>query len=194
MRTEEWGLVTKIVDRCQDLVMRAGSARRWRHSCSTAISQVGVFYGRLVSSGAANGTQHHWMTDQCRAPLPCRGHDACLLRTSVPPGQGPITVRLPLLQSPHRRLANPATGAAHAQEEREETNACDEPSNALIQLLTPYHWFPLRASACLSEYPGIRLLTRTLWASCPLLLMRLSHDRRNIGPHRYLFMVCLIVP
>jgi hypothetical protein len=125
--------------------------------------------GRLVSSGAATGTQHPWRTEQCRALAPCGRHDAWLLTNSVPPGQGPITVRLPLLQSLHWRLANPATDAAHA-EEREETNACDEPSNALIQLLTPCHWFPWLVSACLSEYSGILLLTRTLWASCPLLL------------------------
>jgi hypothetical protein len=82
-----------------------------------------------------------------------RVHDACLFRTSLP-GQGPITVRPPLLQSLHRRIANPATGAAHAGEEREETNACDELRHALMQLLTPYHGFPVLVSACLSAYPG----------------------------------------
>lgn len=142
--------------------------REGRHPI--AVSQVGVFYGRLVSLGAAKGTQHHRMTDRCRAPSPCGAHDVCLLRTSVAHGPGPITVRLPLLQSPHRRLANPATDAAHAQEEREETNAGDELRSALIQLLTPFHWFPLLVSACLSEYPWALLHTRTLLASCPLLL------------------------
>jgi hypothetical protein len=88
-------------------------------------------------------------------------YDACLLRTLVPTGPDAIILRLPLLQSLHRRPGNSATGATHVQEEREETNACDEPCNALIQLLTPYYWFPLLVSACLSAYPWIRLLTRS---------------------------------
>jgi hypothetical protein len=125
-----------------------------------AISQVNVFQGPLLSSGAANGARHHWMTDRSRASSPCGGHDACPLTNSVPPGQGPITVRPPLLQSLHRRIANPATDAAHA-EEREERNACDELSDALMQLLTPYHWFFVLVSACLSEYSWRLLLTRT---------------------------------
>jgi hypothetical protein len=71
--------------------------------------------GRLVPSRAANGTQPHWMTEQCRASSPCGGHDPRLLKTSIPrTGPDAIIRRLPLLQSPHRRLADPATGAAHA--------------------------------------------------------------------------------
>jgi transposase len=120
--------------------------------------------GRLVSSRATNGPQHHWMTAQCRASSPCGIHDACLLTNSVPPGQGPTAVGSPLLQSLHRRLANPATDAAHAQEEREETNAGDELCHAFTQLFTPYHWFPVLVFACLSEYP-LRLL---LWLQIPL--------------------------
>jgi hypothetical protein len=58
-------------------------------------------------------------------------------RASVRPGPGPITVRFPLLQSRHRRPADPATDAAHAQEESEETNACDDPRHTRIQLSTP---------------------------------------------------------
>lgn len=87
--------------------------------------------------------------------------------TSVPTGPDAINLRLPLLQRHHRRPANPATRAANAEEE-EETNGCDEPSNALMQLLTAYQWFPVLVSACLSEYLWSLLLTRTLRASCPL--------------------------
>jgi hypothetical protein len=125
--------------------------------------------GRLVSSGAAKGTEHHWMTDQCRAPSPCGAHDARHVMTSIPTRPDAIILRLPLLQSHHRRPVNPTTEATHA-EEREETNACDKPSNTLIQLLTPYHWFPVLVSACLSESPWRLLLTRTFRESCPLLL------------------------
>jgi hypothetical protein len=63
-------------------------------------------------------------------------HDTRLLRTSRS-GPDAIILRLPLLQSHHRGLAKPATGAANAQEEREEINECDKPSNAFIQLFTP---------------------------------------------------------
>ena len=70
--------------------------------------------GRLVSSGAANGTQHHWMTGQCRAASSCGAHDAWLLMTSVPTGPNAVILRLPLLRSHHRRAANPTTRAAHA--------------------------------------------------------------------------------
>jgi hypothetical protein len=38
-----------------------------RRRAAEADSQVSVFHGRLVSCGAANGTNHNWMTDQCRA-------------------------------------------------------------------------------------------------------------------------------
>jgi hypothetical protein len=109
---------------------------------------LGVFYGRLVPSGTINGTKHHEMTGQRRPPSLSVVHDACLRRTSR---GGPQTVilRLPLLQRHHRRLANPATGAAHAQQEREEAQASDEPRNVLTQLLTPYHGFPWLVSACL---------------------------------------------
>jgi hypothetical protein len=147
-----------------------------------AISQVNVFHSRLALSRAANGTKHHWMTDRCRASSPCGGHDACPLTNSVPPGQGPITVRPPLLQSLHRRIANPATDAAHA-EEKEETNACDELSSALMQLLTPYHRFPVLVSACLSEYSWSLLLTRTLRVSCPLFLAA-GRVADHVGPSR----------
>ena len=51
-------------------------------------------------------------------------------------GPDTIILRVPLLQRHHRRLANPATEASNAQEESEETHACDEPSGALIQLPT----------------------------------------------------------
>jgi hypothetical protein len=80
--------------------------------------------------------------------------------TSVPTGPDAIILRLPLLQGHHRRLANPATHAAHAQEEKEETNACDEPSHAVIQLPPPCHWFSVLVSTCLAEYPWRLLLTR----------------------------------
>jgi hypothetical protein len=128
----------------------------------------GAHDGRRVASRAANGAQHPWMTEQCRASSPCGGHDACPPTNSVPPGQGPITVRPPLLQCLHRRLANPATDAAYA-EEGEETNACDELRNARMQFVTPYRSFAVLVLACLSESSGSLLLTRPLRVSCPLL-------------------------
>jgi hypothetical protein len=77
---------------------------------------------RLVASGAANGTKHHWMTERCRAASLSVVHDVCLLRTSRA-GPDAIILRLPLLQSHHRRLANPATGATNAQEESEDSSS-----------------------------------------------------------------------
>jgi len=136
--------------------------------------------GRLVASGAANGTKYRWMPDQCRTPSPYGAHDAWFLMTLVPTGPDAIILRLPLLQRHHRRPANPATRAANAEEE-EETNGCDEPSNALMQLLTTYQWFPVLVSACLAEYPWSLLLTRTLWASCPLLLCRWPGSRSCVA-------------
>jgi hypothetical protein len=65
------------------------------------------------------------------------------IRWTSRPGSDAIILRLPLLQSHHRRPANPATGAANAQEEREEINECDEPRNAFIQLFTPIIGFLL---------------------------------------------------
>jgi hypothetical protein len=67
------------------------------------------------------------------------------------------------------------------REDRHPAAVEDEPSNALMQLLTAYQRFPVLVSACLSEYPWSLLLTRTLRASCPLLLCRWPGSRSRVA-------------